>query len=267
MENPALSSADIKRIYSLLQKLGCKEREVDIYLQSLQLGPSSVQELARSLKQNRVTVHSAAQQMIEKGFLFETRKGKRRLLVAETPGALRQFLRKKDQELDVLKESVDYVSGILIKMNRHDRSTVTTKVYEGAEGVKRMLEESLQTVTKKMYVFSYAQRIAEIVDPAYLERYFGRRAKRGITSQLILAPGTFSKRMKQKEKQYKAEIRFLAPNVHWRSGIFSWDNTVAIMSYTNGKITCTVIDSEDIAVFFQKIMFDLCWQQTGVITY
>jgi sugar-specific transcriptional regulator TrmB len=262
MKNPALSSTDIKRIYSLLEKLGCNKREVDIYLQSLQLGPSSVQELARRLKQNRVTVHSAAQQMIEKGFLFETRKGKRRLLVAETPGALRQFLQKKEQELDVLKESVDYVSEILIRMNRHERNTVTTKMYEGAEGVKRMLEESLQATTKKMYVFSYSQRISEIVDPAYLERYFARRSKKGITSQLILAPGEFSKKMKTKQQQYKTEIRFLAPNVHWRSGIFSWDNTVAIMSYTEGKVTCTVIDSEDIAVFFQKIMFDLCWQQT-----
>lgn len=258
-----ISSPDLQRIHSLFSQFDCNKRDVDLYLNLLELGAVSIQELARAMKQNRVTVHSSIEKLIEKGFVYETRKGKRRLVAAENPHTLHQLLERKENELDLMRSNMDYVSELLSKFHTHSQSQPTVKFYEEADGIKRMLEESLKAKRKTMYVFSYAQRLAELVDPEYLERYFARRSKKDISSRLILATGPFSKKMKTKSTQYKVDIRFLDPNVDWKSGIFSWDNTVAFMSYTEGKVTCTVVENEDIATFFQKVMFELCWQQAS----
>ena len=75
-------------VITQLLQLGLTNRESALYIQSLQAGPSTVQELASQLEENRVTIHSAAQQLLKKGLLFETRKGKKRFIVAEDPEIL-----------------------------------------------------------------------------------------------------------------------------------------------------------------------------------
>ena len=217
------------------------------------------------MKQNRVTVHSAIEQLIDKGFLYETRKGKRRLIVAESPSALHQLLQKKENDLDLLRSNMDYAAELLSCIQQHDRSMPTVKFYEGVDGFKRMLEDSLTTKKGKVYVFTYVDLFSKLLDPDYLENYFKRRAKKGIHTQLIFPPCPFANRVDAKSELYKIQVRLLPEEHEWKSGFFSWDDTVAIMSYTEGKLTCTFIDNADIAHFFQHVMFCLCWKQAKPI--
>ena len=57
------------------------------------------------------------------------------------------------------------------------------------------------------------------------------------------------------------DIRFLPAGVQWKSGIFSWNDVIAIQSFTEGKVTCTVIRNEDIAHFYRSVVYELCWSQ------
>ncbi len=260
---PLLSTSDRQRVASFFMQFDCSQRETEIYIQSLQMGPATVQEIARVMKQNRVTVHSAIENLIEKGFLYETRKGKRRLVVAESPDSLHHLLQKKENELALVRSNMDYAAELLSRVQRQDRSMPTVKFYEGVDGFKRMLEDSLTTRNGKGYVFTYVDLFSQLLDPDYLENYFVRRAKKNIHTRLIFPPCPFAKRVNAKDKQYKIQVRLLPPDMEWKSGIFSWDDTVAIMSYTEGKLTCTFIDNEDIAHFYQSVIFELCWQQAN----
>ena len=98
-----LSQAQLQYIEQQLAQFDCNEREAQIYVESLQMGPASIQEISRSLDQNRVTIHSATEQLIKKGLLFETRKGKRRLVTAAEPESLVRLVQKKQNELNVLQ--------------------------------------------------------------------------------------------------------------------------------------------------------------------
>jgi len=51
--------------------------------------------------------------------------------------------------------------------------------------------------------------------------------------------------------------------MQWQSGIFSWNDSIAIMSYTKQKITCTIIENRDIAHFYRTIIFELCWREAS----
>jgi sugar-specific transcriptional regulator TrmB len=256
-----ITQADQHRIIAQLKLFGCNERETNIYLQCLKMGPSSVQGIASKLKQNRVTVHHAVEQLVDKGFLYETRKGKRRLIAPEEPDVLYRLLQRKENEIEMTKFNLAYVTNLLNSVTTTSTSVPTVKLYEGVDGFKRMLEESLENKGKKIWLMTYVDLFSRLLDPDYLENYFVRRAAKDIHTQLIFPPCDFAKRVNAKAKEYKIEVRLMPPHLKWASGFFTWDDKISIKSFTEGQLTCTIIQNKDIADFFQRIVFDMLWGQ------
>lgn len=255
-----LTSTDIQRITALLRQFGCTARESEMYLHLLHSGATSVQQMAKALGQNRITVHSAVEKLIEHGLAYETRKGKRRMLVAEEPIVLYRLLQKQENELEAVKTNVDHVAKLLASIQRNDRSIPAVKLYEGVNGLKKMLEETLDA-KGEVLVFTYVDLFSKLLSPSYLEKYYARRSRKNIYSRLIFPLDEFGKQVNTKAKQYKMQVRFLQQGIAWKSGIFSWNNMIAIQSFTEGKVTCTIIENEDIAHFYRSIIYELCWNQ------
>lgn len=259
-----LNRSDLLLVESQLKHFDCSPRAADIYIECLKRGPATVQELARALKQNRVTVHSAVEQLLKKGLVYETRKQKRRLIVSENPSILLTLIQRKENELRALKVNIGYVTEVLSSIQTADRSVPTIQLYEGVDGFKQMLEKTLEA-KGEVLVFSYVELFSKLVGIDYLEDYFERRAKKGIHTRLIFPTGPFAVRANKKAARHKMQIRVLPPELKWSSGIFSWNDTVAIMSYTESKLTCSLIENKDIAYFYQHIIFGLAWQQAQSI--
>ena len=255
-----LSPIDSHRIVEQLKALGCNEREADIYMQSLQMGSASVQDIARKLKQNRVTVYSAVEQMMEKGLLFETRRGKRRLIAAEEPVSLLRLCQRRENELQMMRSNLEHVIPLLTALQSTDQSVPAVKFYEGVNGFKRMLEETL-TAKGEVLVFSYVDLFSTLVGPDYLKNYFRRRSRKGIRTRLIFPPCSFADFVIKTGKEFHNTVRLLSSHLKWQSGIFSWNDSLALMSYTKQKVTCTIIENRDIAHFYRNIIFELCWNQ------
>lgn len=258
-----LNTVDLNRITAQLKQFGCNQTEAAAYLQALQMGPSPISVLAKKLNLNRLTVHSAAQQLIKKGLLYETRKGKKRLVAAENPDALRRIIQTRYEDLKLMENNLEYVVKLLHSVESSESATPGIRFYEDTEGLKRMLEETL-SAKGEVLVFSYIDLLANVVGADYLENYFARRAKADIYTRLILPPGPFTEKVGNKSSEYKIQVRTLPPELQWKSGIFIWNNNIALLSYTLNRLTCTIIENEDIAYFFRNIVFELSWKQAAV---
>jgi sugar-specific transcriptional regulator TrmB len=254
---PAQRSDTVKA----LALFGCNARESAIYLKLLELGPTSVQELARALKQNRITVHSAVEQLVAKGFLYESRRGKRRIIGAEEPVVLSNIVTRKESDLTILKDNVGALIRLLSAVRRPESSAPTVKFYEGKDGFKRMLEETLEA-RDGVLVITYVDLFAHWLTPAYLEDYFKRRSAKGIHTKLIYPPSKFGERVKGKARDYKIEIRTLPPELEWRAGVFSWNDSIGIQSLTENRLTCTIIENKDIAHFWRAVVYPLLWRSS-----
>lgn len=202
-----MNQAELIRIQAQLKHFDCNATETTVYIKCLELGSSSVQEIAHGLRKNRVTVHSAIEQLIDKGLLVETRKGKRRLIAAEDPEVLYRLLEKKRNELNVMETNLDYVASLL-KGISHSGNKPSIKFYEGADGLKKMMEETLESKSDVL-VFSYVELLAEATDPIYLENYFKRRAKKRHTHAIDLPTRPF----RQKSCQKSGRIRYRSPTL------------------------------------------------------
>lgn len=256
-----MKTIDQQHIFAQLRHFGCNEQEAKLYIHSLATGPETIQKLAKGLGRNRTTVHSEVEQLLKKGLLYETRKDKKRYIGAENPNVLYNLLHQRETELNSLKTGISYAVELLQNIKVHDGRVPTVRFYEGVDGFKKMLEETL-SAKGEVLVFTYVKLFSELVEPKYLERYFQRRSEKGIKTRLIFPPCDFATKVSQKSVQYKIRVRLMPENVEWKAGIFSWNDTVAIQSFTEGKLTCTIIENKDIAHFYRTVMYEMLWSQT-----
>ena len=166
----------------------------------------------------------------------------------------------KVNELDVQRQSVAELIEQLGTIQRSDTAVPTVKLYEGTDGFKRMLEETL-TAKGEVLVFTYVTLFSRLVGVPYLENYFQRRAAKGINTRLIFPPSTFADRVNKRAVDYRIRIRLLPADMKWSAGIFCWNSCIALMSYTENKLTTTVVENQDIAHFYRNVVFELAWRQ------
>ncbi|MCB0322521.1 MAG: hypothetical protein KDD69_03075 [Bdellovibrionales bacterium] len=255
-----LSKAEERFIREQLRAFDCTEREVDIYLALVQRGGSSVQEIADVLSQNRITVHSASAQMLRKGLLVETRRGKRRLLTATEPDELFRLVKIKQQELELMQLNLGYAVGLLRREQKANSSRPGVQFHEGVEGFKRMLEMSLAAKGEFLGLID-VELFSRLLSAEYLLSFFRRRAEKGISSRLVWpSRGAFAKESLPQAKEYRISVRFLPADQEWRSGFISWNNCISLKSFTAGKVTCTIIENEDIAFFYRNYIFETVWK-------
>ncbi len=69
--------------------------------------------------------------------------------------------------------------------------------------------------------------------------------------------------MYKKSDEYRIRVRLMPEELSWQAGIFSWNNSIAIQSFTEGKLTCTILENADIADFYRRVLFELAWQQAA----
>jgi sugar-specific transcriptional regulator TrmB len=261
------SSAEIRFITEQLESHRCTRREVEIYIESLKSGPSSVQSLARKISNNRVTVHSAVEQLISKGLMFESLKGKRRLVAAEDPEVLFHLLQIKENELENSKANLGYVVGLLQRIQKPTESAPNVRFYEGIDGFKKTLEMSLSARGEFISVIDI-EFFSRHLSPEYLKNYFSRRSKLGIKSRLLWPHhSNFARKIMEDVSKYNIKVRVLPSNEDWRSGFLSWNNVVSLLSFSSGNITCTIIENEDIAFFYRNIIFQKLWVSELTIPY
>ena len=134
-----LKKSTKKELLDSLRLFNCTDLEAEIYLESYQSGPASVQELARKLECNRVTVHSAIEQLINQGFLFETKKGKKRLIVAESPTNFERLVEARKKELFDLEQGFQRLNDVLSAVMPPDGHLPAIEFYEDSSGFKRLL--------------------------------------------------------------------------------------------------------------------------------
>ena len=86
-------------IKSLIE-IGLSEKEATLYVASLELGSSTVLELAKTSKLKRTTIYSLIDSLIEKGLMIEEFKGFKKVYSPSEPKNLERILDTKKNLLE-----------------------------------------------------------------------------------------------------------------------------------------------------------------------
>ena len=135
----------------LLKSLGFTESETKIYLVSLELGPSTVQDLAKKVDLSRMTVYTVIQALSDKGLMSSIQKGKKTLYNAESPTRLVAFVQSRVTKMEDTLREVEKNIRELSLMQRSDKPVV--KMFEGEEALKAIQSDLTSTKSDIIYEF------------------------------------------------------------------------------------------------------------------
>jgi len=143
-----------------LKKLGLREKEVKVYLAGLELGPNSIKNIAEKVKIPRPTVYEIIKKLEEKGLFVETKRGKKRLFVAQSPSQILRFLRIKKREIE--EKEREFARIVSILEAKYSREKEGIRIFEGKEGKKAILEMlSLSCVSEILIINPELNPISE----------------------------------------------------------------------------------------------------------
>ncbi len=176
----------------LLLYLGLSRREAEAYYVLLETDESLASEISERTQESRTNTYDTLNSLLKKGLISYVIKNKRKYFAASNPKKLLDWLDLKKEEIDKERMKAESLIPELIKMRLPKEKETVVEVYEGKEGVRTMLKETVDSSKaskKEFLIFGAIAGHLRKQDPAYHERYYRERKKYKVKSRYIFIRG------------------------------------------------------------------------------
>lgn len=236
-----------------LQNLGLSEKESKVYLTSLQLGKSSVQNISKKSGVNRATTYVIINELIRKGLMSSSLEGKKQYFFAEAPEKLNILFR--DQELEIRKkmEHLEKILPDLKTINTSSNGKPVVRFFEGKEGMRAIAEELFETKKDDSIsmIYSY-DKLLKMFSKEEIDSMRKRRQTRQIRARIIT---------NDDQSQLKTDakvIRLSSKKFNIESDIAIFGDKIRIVTQKENPVG-VIIENREISKTL-KILFDLAWE-------
>lgn len=240
-----------------LQKLGLNEKEVKIYLASLELGYATAQDIAKKSGINRATTYFIIDGLIKKGLITQIEKNKKTYFAAEDPKGLSVIIENKIKEAEETKNVFNDILPHLESIYNLAAEKPIIRYYEGIEGLKAMRVEFLKTTGKEVVGFTAIDPLMKYF-PKHEEEHTLKRVQKGIKSRVIYTSGKGPVPAATNLKLLR-EARYVPPEkFNFTSDISVYENRVSL-TFLREKLGGVIIESKELADTMRAI-FELSWE-------
>lgn len=244
-------------IYQTLKDLGINEKQAAAYFTLLQMGSGTIQEIVKKSSLKRTTAYSVLDVLIEKGFVTVVKNGKHRKYSAEDPKKLPQLFENKLFKIKQQQKSIKKAMPELESFFNAHSTKPKIRFYEGVEGLKQAMTETLETDGDEILAYSSADSIHEYLGNDYVKYYLAERGARKITQRAIVEDSPVARIHKNNDKQELRETRLLDGKLFpFSNEINIFKNKMVIISYPD--LLAVIIESDEV-VKTQKTIFELAW--------
>ena len=234
----------------VIEQLGYKRKEAQLYLAALVLGESKLADLAIKLKIPRTSALVVAERLHRGGLMTYYDKRCHRYWVAESPEKL----------LKKLKEDEMTLMGVLPELKSMQRTPggekPTVKTYMGAREIHLMFEDIL--ITKNNFCATVAWHdLIDTFGADYVNYFIENQIKHFLKMRLICSKNESSQKLKELDSKQMRDTRFFSTPTTLNTATFIYGNKVAIISLNPTFPTGFLIEDRDVAntmrVFFEEI--------------
>jgi sugar-specific transcriptional regulator TrmB len=244
-----------------LKNLGLSEKEAIVYLASLELGSSTIQEIAAKSQISRSTAYEVIESLMKKGLMASLSKGKKRYFSAEKPEKLMNLIDVKKKELEKRKRELKAILPELWEITKLSRGRPKVRFYDGKQGIRRIQEDILKTKNLKSIEEFIPLDDTHQLFPAHpRDHRHGMAKKIDVPERMIY---TSKKGAVLPQKKGPIETRFIPiKKFPFHTEITIYADKVAFVSFGR-KLIGMIIESEDTANTLRS-MFNLIWKDTKV---
>jgi HTH-type transcriptional regulator, sugar sensing transcriptional regulator len=168
-----------------LIEIGLNEKEAKVYLSCLELGQTTVQNIARKALINRATAYFIIDGLMQRGLMSSFHKGKKQYFIASDPERLIEILEQEKENIEKKKQDLQKLLPQLQSLNNKQQGRPVVKYYEGKEGIFAMVEEVSSPMKKTVRMAYSKDALGSVFSPSDLEKMRNKRKKHDVKTKVI----------------------------------------------------------------------------------
>ncbi len=230
-----------------LKKIGLTEKQSRVYLSALELGYTSVKNIAQKAKISRPTTYKIIKELAEKKLIRVSDEKERKYFTAQSPDYLLGILKRQKKELEEKeREFIRIISILRSKYYLKDEREI--KHYQGKAGLSSIVDDFLTSQATEIYVFVANEKI------------INKKQRENIYKNLRKRLGKIKIKEFSKTKK-KPSLPFLKTKIPKNDGpdfngvIIVYDK-LAILNLSKNNL---LINNKEI-VILAKSFFDFIWK-------
>lgn len=234
-----------------LKEFGLTDNEAKVYLAGLEIGSSTVQDLAKKSGVKRTTVYTTIEGLKQKGLISQTKKDKKTFFVAESPERLVQLSESRYRQL---KKTLPELKSIY----NTEGSKPKLRFFEGKEGYLSVYENILKEKPKEFLGLASYDHFFQHLDPVYEDKWTEKRIALGISLRWLDFETEHVMEHATEGKESLREARLLPKEFPFKSTMFIYNDKVAIVSGEQKEFMAVVIEHPEFYHTFKQI-FEMLW--------
>lgn len=237
----------------ILAESGLSEKQAQVYCACLASGKTKAPAIAKQAGLKRSTVYGILDELTSLGLVSVSLRGRIKYFHAKSPRAILDILTQHQERMQ------QSLPGLMqLYMSHHLQPRVES--FEGAEGIKRIFEDTLTCKSKKILQIIRVKDFLSFPGGNFAKEYIHKRIARGITAYALNpASGDTLTDFYGKESQaLKRFTRYLPPDLFYASMIMVYDYKVAMVS-TKTENFGFIIESKEFSNTL-KAYFSFLWK-------
>ncbi len=240
-------------IGTVIENLGYPKNEVRIYLAALDIGESTISDLAARVGMPRTSAQSIIEDMHARGLMNSYIKRRRRYWVAENPEKLMIALKEREAALKSIMPELQ------AKRFSHGGRPLI-RIYNGSEQIKQIMDNIIDSQRHILAIVDWDDWLA-FLGQDYLEDFIERRAKHFLKIRLLTPQTPSAAELKKRDEQELRHTKFLPQGADVKTCQFIYGNTLAIISLNKRKPVGVIMEDPDIA-HTAALLFECIWQHS-----
>ncbi|HLM84071.1 MAG TPA: helix-turn-helix domain-containing protein [Candidatus Bathyarchaeia archaeon] len=251
-----------KSLYKGLKELGLSEAEINLYSVSLELGQTSIVNIARHMGISRPNVYKVIAGLETHGLAKFSDKGKyARAFLVESPTVVLEMIRKKREAMTEIDHNLVSALPELVTKYHQGQAPTKVKVLEGKEQFLKIFKQSLEEEKKEILFFGATEDFISYISWTEERKWITHRVKKNIFVKVLTLPGKGGAEiLRPQDKEELRETRILKGAWPFLTSFQLFGNKVVIWQ---PKTPLAVLIEDQYIVEMMKSTFDWIWERSS----
>ena len=237
--------------YTQLRKIGFDEKKAKIYLALLELGNAKAQDIVKKTGIARPTVYDVLAKLAQEGLAYSYEKRGIKIFGSDDPHHLLERAKEQERIIETLMPELKSIYNTT-------RGKPTIKFYEGIEGVKRVLQDTLTSKNKELLGILSMKDLYDVPGRKFMQEYVKQRIASGYGLKVIRSNPKEIEEMWPTSKEEARELRYAPAEMVFGTTIYIYDNKVGMISTVKENFGM-IIESDEYATTMSNL-FRALWQ-------
>lgn len=237
----------------LLQTLGLSKTEAELYLVSLQLGPSSAIQLGQKLNLTRQLIYSLLPRLTEQSLIKQVTIGKRHFYQAVGPEVLRD-------KIKALQKEVEAIIPLLKEQHALNQAVPLIILYDNPLSMREWYREFMKKAKRGEEQLVYSTELGWYdLDQEFYDKYVRFQKKKDIRMQIITPDNPETRALAKKVSIREDQYRFTSEGWIGENAKWIWRDQIVYLTIRGKATNMIVVESHEMAEI-ERFAFRRVWE-------